>query len=190
MNNYEVNVNLMNFVFDPSSTISEYVPEFSHPLPPAIASVEYTLFFTEICSAQTSSFFSFFIDKFTGLDVEIPFIEIISFFAYEDKSLWIDNWILISEVGLDVTESLLLDNITTAPTIIIKDTIPNPKINFEFFEPVFEWSELGDWKVAVCGEDWILGIITAGVIDGGFSGVVEGTTSGFRPKYCSVNFLT
>ena len=87
-NNYKVNENLMNFVFDPSSTINEYVPEFSHPLPPAIASVEYTsLFFTEICSAQTSSFFSLFIDRFTISEVEIPFIEIISCLPYDDKSL-------------------------------------------------------------------------------------------------------
>ena len=35
------------------------------------------LFFTEICSAQTSSFFSLFIDRFTTSEVEIPFIEII-----------------------------------------------------------------------------------------------------------------
>ena len=65
------------------------MPEFSQPGPPAIDNVEYMpFFFTETCSAHTSSLFWFSMDIFTILElVDMPLIEIISFWEYEDESI-------------------------------------------------------------------------------------------------------
>ena len=63
-----MNEKIIDFILEPLSTSILYEPEFSHPDPPAIAKVEYfPPFFTETCSAHTSSLLGFMIDKFTIL---------------------------------------------------------------------------------------------------------------------------
>jgi len=68
LKNYEVNEKVIDFMLEPLSTSILYEPEFSHPDPPAIAKVEYVpSFFTETCSAHTSSLLEFIMDRFTNL---------------------------------------------------------------------------------------------------------------------------
>ena len=163
-----------------------YVPEFSHPSPSAIANVEYPPFdFTETCSAHTRSLFWFKIDKFTILEFwETPLIEIKSDLEYEDKSVWTDNLILISDTTFVWDESILLESKNAAAIIITTAMPPNPKNNLEFFD--FELLAGWDSCVVTRGSGFgisILGI--SGVIVSGFLVV-----NGFLPRYCSASFWT
>ena len=158
MNDYEINENFIDFISEPSLTLTVYVPEFSHPGPPAMANVAYPpLDLTETCSAHTSSLFWFIIDKFTILEfTDMPLIEMRSVWAYEDKSVWTDNSNWTSDTTSGENESdVFEDKIATAAIIAINAIPPTPKINFEFFGRVLELREEGVSNVWDCSKGMI-----------------------------------